>query len=110
MRKRPNLPHSVLVLFRQRTKFSPEVNVDLEVEVTLVAHVRLHSENAENFLALLAGDVVLKVEDGLLPVSVGGLGGGGESDPLVTLGELDVEKGHEGLELKKKIINFKLIP
>ena len=50
---------------------------------------------------LLARDVVLEVEDGLLPVRVGRLGGGGEADALVAHAELDVEERHEGLQSKR---------
>ena len=46
---------------------------------------------------LLARDVVLEVEDGLFPVRVGRLRGGGEADALVAHAELDVEERHEGL-------------
>ena len=98
------LPHSVLVLLSQRTKFPPEVNIDLEVEVALVASVRPHSENAENFFALLAGDVVLQVEDRLLPVGVGSLRRGGEANALVAFGELNVEEGHKGLQKNKIVV------
>ena len=49
---------------------------------------------------LLARDVVLEVEDCLLPVRVGRLGGGGEADALVAHAELDVEERHEGLQSK----------
>ena len=48
---------------------------------------------------LLAGDVVLEVEDGLLPVRVGRLGRGREAHPLVAHAELDVEERHQGLQM-----------
>jgi hypothetical protein len=78
-----------------------EINVNLEVEVALVAHVRPHAEDAENLLALLGCNVVLQVEDSLLPVRVGGLRRGGEADTLVAFCELDVEEGDQSLERKK---------
>ena len=35
---------------------------------------------------------------------VGRLGGRGEANPLVAVGELDVEEGHQGLKIKYIII------
>ena len=49
---------------------------------------------------LLASDVVLEVEDSLLPVRVGRLGRGREAHSLVAHGELDVEERHQGLQQK----------
>ena len=60
--------------------------------------VWLHPEHPVDFLSFFGGDRLLHVEDSLLPVRVGGLGGCGETDPLVTLGELDVEESHQSLE------------
>merc|ERR1711884_165482 len=91
------LPHLVLVLLAHLAELPAELHVDLEVEVALVALVGLHAEVAAQLFALLARDVVLEVEDGLLPVRVGRLGGGGEADALVAHAELDVEERHEGL-------------
>ena len=68
--------HSVGVLLLQLAQFAPEVDFDLEVEVPLVAIVGLHGEHAVELLALLAGDVIFQIKHGLLPVSVGGFGGG----------------------------------
>ena len=47
-----------------------ESNLDLEIEVADVAGVWLHAEHPGDFVALLAGEVVVKVEHRLLPVSV----------------------------------------
>ncbi len=77
----------------------PESNVYLEVQVSLVPVIWPHAEGAEDLFTLLAGDVVLQVEDGLLPVGVGSLRGGGEAHALVAAGELDVEEGDEGLHV-----------
>ena len=60
--------------------------------------VWLHPEHPVDFLSFFGGDRLLHVEDSLLPVRVGGLGCCGETDPLVTLGELDVEESHQSLE------------
>ena len=94
------LSHAVLVLLCEGAQLAPEVDVDLKVEVPLVPLVGLHSEDAENFFPLLAGDVVFQVEDGLLPVGVGSLGGSGEANAFVAFGELDVEEGHESLQIR----------
>lgn len=41
---------------------------------------------------------LVKVEDSLLPVSVGRFGGGAETEAFVGLSKLDVEEGHQGLD------------
>ena len=103
------LSHAILVLLGEAAKLAVEVDVDLEVEVALVAEVGPHSKDAEDLFALLGGDVVLQVEDRLLPVRVGGLGRRRESNPLVTFSELDVEEGHQGLKLRiRKMMKRKL--
>merc|ERR1711948_50609 len=84
------LPHLVLVALAHLAELPAELDIDLEVEVALVPLVWLHREVAAQLLALLAGDVVLEVEDCLLPVRVGRLGRGGEAHPLVAHAELDV--------------------
>ena len=43
---------------------------DLEIEVTDVARVWLHTEDTSHFITLLAGEIVVQVEYCLLPVSV----------------------------------------
>ena len=49
------LVHDVFVVFLQLAQFPAEVQSDLEVQVTRVAHVRLHLEDALDLLALLDG-------------------------------------------------------
>lgn len=98
------LSHAVLVLLCEGAQLAPEVHVDFKVEVPLVPLVGLHSEDAEQLLALLAGDVVLQVEDRLLPVGVGSLRRGGEANALVAFGELNVEEGHKGLQKNKIVV------
>lgn len=88
------------------TKFSAEVDVDFEVKVSLVSVVGLHFEYAEDLLALLAGNVVVQVEDGLLPVSVRCLRGSGEADALVAFREFNVEERHQGLERDDKLLSI----
>ena len=100
------LSHTVLVLLCEGAQLAPEVDVNLEVEVPLVPLVGLHSEDAKDFLSLLAGDVVFQVEDGLLPVGVGSLGGSGEANAFVAFGELDVEEGHESLQIIVQIVKI----
>lgn len=55
-------------------------------------------ERALNLLTLLDGEDVLEVEDGLLPVSVLGVGAGREADGLVAGGEVNVEPGDKGVD------------
>jgi hypothetical protein len=69
-----------------------------DVEVTRVLLVGLAGERAVDLLTLLHGKNVLEIQDGLLPVGVLGVRSGGETDGLVTGGELDVEPGHQGMD------------
>ena len=71
-----------------------EVNINFDVEIPDIPGVGLQPEHAVDLLPLGAGEVVLQVEYGLLPVSVGGLGGGGEAHPLVAVSELHVEESY----------------
>ena len=49
-----------------------EANLDLKVQVADIAGVWLHAEHPGHLVALLAGQVVVEVEYGLLPVGVPG--------------------------------------
>ncbi len=69
-----------------------KVDIDLEIEVALVPVVGPHAEEARDFFALLSRDIVLKVENSLLPVGVRRLRSSRETHALVTLGELNVEE------------------
>ena len=100
-----SLPHAILVLLGKRTELSPEVDVDLEVQVPFVSKVGPHAEDTEEFLALLAGDVVLQVENSLLPVRVGGLVCSWESNVTVTHGEVNLKEGDQGLNKPSYDIN-----
>lgn len=95
------LSHSVLVLLSQLAELASEVDIDLEVEITLVSIVGFHPEDPVDFLSFLTRDVVLEVKDSLFPVGVRSLRGGGESDSLVTLRKLDVKEGYQGLRKNK---------
>ena len=55
----------------QKQCFS-ETNLDLKVQVADIAGVWLHAEHPGHLVALLAGQVVVEVEYGLLPVGVPG--------------------------------------
>lgn len=65
----------------------------------LVALVRLAGKRPVNFFALLHGQRIVQIENGLLPMRVRLLGPRGETHALVTLGELDAEVGDEGLDV-----------
>lgn len=52
------LSHSIFVLLCESAEFTVEVEVNLKVQVPLVAEVWSHPENAKNFFALLGGYVV----------------------------------------------------
>lgn len=75
-----------------------EAVLELDVEVAGVLAVRPVVERALDLLALLDGEDLVEVEDGLLPVGVLGVGAGGEADGLVAGRELDVEPGDHGVD------------
>ncbi len=113
------LTHAVFVRLFQSAQLAPEIDkrvklnkgdfllgkkmhpleghVNAEVQVTLIPGVWLHPEDAINSFTPLAGDVVLQIEDGLLPVGVRGFRGGGEANALVAFGELDIEECDKSL-------------
>lgn len=72
--------------------------VDLNVQITAVLVVGLDVELALDLLAVLYGEDVLDVEDGLFPVGVLGVRASGEADGLVAGGEVDVEPGDKGMD------------
>ncbi len=94
-----SLPHAIFVLLGKWAELSPKIDIDLEVQVPFVSKVGPHPEDAIEFLPLLASDVVLQVEDSLLPVRVGSLWSGWEPNTLVTLGEFDVKEGDKSLKM-----------
>ena len=88
-----------------------EIYSNLNIQVPDIPLVGRETEDSREFLPLCAGKVVLQVEHGLLPVGVGRLGGGGEADSLVTVGELDIEERHECLQSNSvAILNNALVP
>lgn len=93
------LSHSVGIFFSHLSQLAMEVDVNREVEISDVPLIWLHLEDSIDLLPLLAGEVVLEVEHSLLPVGVGGLWSRGETNSLVALRELDVEKCHESLNV-----------
>ena len=93
------LSHFILVMLHNLTQFSLKVDINLNVQVSDVPGVGLESEHAEDLLPLGAGEVVLQVEHGLLPVGVRSVWGRGESNSFVTVSEFNVEKCHQGLNI-----------
>merc|ERR550539_64003 len=91
--------HFIFVLLLHLTEFALEINSDLDIQVPHVPLIGRETEDSRELLALGAGEVVLQVEHGLLPVGVGSLRGRGEANPLVAVGELDIEEGHQGLNV-----------
>ena len=88
-------PHSIRVGL---VHTAAELNLNLKVEVTNIASVWLHAELPADLVALVAVDLLIQVEHGLLPVGGLGVWGGGEGHLVVALGELDVEEGDKGME------------
>merc|ERR1719436_190758 len=86
--------HFIFIVLVDLTQFALEIYSDLNIQVPHVSLIGRETEDSRELLALGAGQIVLQVEHGLLPVGVGRLGGRGEANPLVTVGELDIEEGH----------------
>ena len=78
-----------------------KVDADLNIQVPDVSWIWLELENALNLLSPGTGEVILEVEYCLFPMSVGSLGGRGEANSLVTMGELNVEERYQSLSIKR---------
>lgn len=94
-----SLMHFVLDVFVDLGQFAFEVQVDVEVKIPLVSFVRTRSESAVQFFSFLHGEVVVEVEDRLLPMSVRTFGAGREPDSFVAVGEFDIEETHQGVDV-----------
>ncbi|GMS77916.1 hypothetical protein PENTCL1PPCAC_91, partial [Pristionchus entomophagus] len=92
-----NLMHSIGALLLEITNLTVERNLDLEVQVALVSCVRRTCEDSLELFTLFDSEGILQIEDGLLPVGILAVRSGGESCPLVALGELDGEVSDERL-------------
>ena len=73
--------------------------LDLDVQVSSVSVVGLAEKSAVELLASLDGEVVVEVEDGLLPMRVLCVGAGRELDGLVAGREFNVEPGDQGVDV-----------
>lgn len=73
--------------------------LNLDVQISSVAVVGLAEKSSVELLAGLDGEVVVEVEDGLLPVGVLCVGAGAELDGLVAGGEFDVEPGDQSVDV-----------
>ena len=67
---------------------------NLDIQVPHIPLIGGEPEDPREFLPLGAGEVVLQVEHGLLPVGVGSLGSRGEANSLVAVRELNVEESY----------------
>lgn len=94
------LAHLVLALARGNSVSigGLEVVGNLNVQVTAVLIVGLDVKLAVDLLAVLCGQDILDVENGLFPVSVLGVRAGREADGLVAGGEVDVEPRNESVD------------
>jgi hypothetical protein len=73
--------------------------LDLDVQISSVSLVGLAEKSTVKLLASLDGKVVVKVENGLLPVGVFCVGASRELDGLVAGRELDIEPGDDGVDV-----------
>ncbi|KAG8322670.1 hypothetical protein J6590_018050 [Homalodisca vitripennis] len=81
------------------TQFAPELDVNGEIQIPVIALVGLHRKHAVDLLVPLHRHVVVHVEDSLLPVGVGSFWSRAQSYPLVTLGEFDGKEGDQCLDV-----------
>jgi hypothetical protein len=73
--------------------------LDLNIQISSVSLVGLAEKSAVKLLASLNGKVVVKVENGLLPVGVFCVGAGRELDGLVAGREFNVEPSDNGVDV-----------
>jgi hypothetical protein len=73
--------------------------LDLNVQISSVSLVGLAEKSAVELLASLDGEVVVKVENGLLPVGVFCVGASRELDRLVAGREFNVEPSDNGVNV-----------
>ena len=64
------LTHLISVGLVQLTVLALEVHPDFEVQISLVATVRYHREDAVDLFAFSAGHRLVNVEHGVLPMGV----------------------------------------
>lgn len=68
------LAHLVRVALSALGQFALELNLNLKVQVTIVALIRLHAERPEDLLARLHRQVLVQVKHSLFPVCIARLG------------------------------------
>jgi len=94
-----SLMHFVLDVLVHLGQFALKVQVDVKVKIPLVSFVRTRSESSVKFFPFLHGEVVVEVEDRLLPMSVRTFGAGRKPDSFVAV-EFDVvEEAHQGMDV-----------
>merc|ERR1739838_357561 len=93
------LMHFVLDVFVHFRELAFEVEMDVEIEISLVPIIGSGGKCSVQFLSFLHGQVVVEVEDRLLPVSVRTFWAGGKSNSLVAVSELDVKETHQGVDV-----------
>lgn len=76
-----------------------ELVIDRDVEIARVGGVGSDVNVTSDRFAVVDGDSVVEVENGLLPVSVLGVRASGKDDGSMTLGELNVEVSNEGVDV-----------
>lgn len=94
-----NLAHSVLRCLGHLTELTLEVNVDSKVKVPIILDIGFHADGAKDLLSSLYCQIIIKVEHGLLPVSVRRLWASRESGPLVATSELYVKVGYQRMDV-----------
>jgi len=93
------LAHPELECVLHLRQLSSEIYLDTKVQVPLVSRVLFHREDTVDLLSFLHCQVVINVEDCLLPVCVRRLGGCREPSPFVALGKLDIEERNKRLHV-----------
>jgi len=93
------LMHLVFDIFVHFRELASEVEVNVEVKISLIPFVGARSERSVQFFALLHGQVIVEVEHRLFPVSVGTFWTGGEPDAFVAVGKFDVEEANQCVDV-----------
>jgi len=93
------LAHFKVAVFLALTVNTLESVIYVDIQITRVALVRGATNGSTNLFASLDSNSLGCIENSLLPVSVLGVGSGGESYGLVASGEGDVEPSNEGMDV-----------
>jgi hypothetical protein len=93
------LAHFKVAVFLALTVNTLESVIYVDIQIARVALVRGATNGSANLFTSLDSNSLGCIENSLLPVSVLGVGSGGESYGLVASGEGDVEPSNESMDV-----------